>query len=208
MHSKNMDHSDYVKKQTLIGAVIGALLIGFIGGVVYSSYKLGGQAAVQANRPANMPAAAPTDEGPSIDMASQILKIEQYLKNHPKDEKAWAQLGHLFFDSDQYVNAIEAYQKSLEINPSQIGVITDMGVMYRRNKQPQKAVESFNKAISMDPKFETARFNKGIVLLHDLNDFEGGIKAWEELVQINPLATAPNGESVDSIIMRMKNTNQ
>ena len=76
--------------------------------------------------------------------------------------------------------------------------------MYRRNGQPKKAIEAFDKAISIDPGFETARFNKGIVLLHDLNDAAGGIKAWEEIIEQNPMAMAPNGESVDALVQRMK----
>lgn len=204
MAQKEVSTADYVKKQTLIGAVVLSLIIGFIGGAVYSSIKLGGQNAGGTASSSGMPPAGMTGEA-SVDMASKVLQLEQYLKNHPKDEKAWAQLGNLFFDSDQYANAIEAYNKSLEIQPDQIGVVTDLGVMYRRNKEPRKAIESFDRAIAMDPKFDTARFNKGIVLLHDLNDMEGGIAAWEELVKINPLATAPNGESVDAIVMRMKN---
>ena len=207
MKQEEISMADYVKKQTLVGAVILSLIIGFVGGAVYSSIKLGGQGRAGNAASTGMPPAGMTDEA-SVDMASKILQLEQYLKNNPKDDKAWAQLGNLFFDSDQYTNAIDAYHRSLEIQPNQIGVVTDLGVMYRRNKQPEKAIEYFDKAITMDPKFETARFNKGIVLLHDLNDLKGGIAAWEELVKINPLATAPNGESVDAIVMRMKKQQQ
>jgi len=42
------------------------------------------------------------------------------------------------------------------------------------------------------------------VLLHDLNDAAGGIKAWEEIIEQNPMAMAPNGESVDALVQRMK----
>lgn len=201
---KNIDVSGngMVKKQTLIGAVVLSLLIGFIGGAVYSSFKLGKQTVVQQRQ--GNPNQAAAEQEHQDEVASQILSIEQYLKTNPKDAKAWAQLGNMFFDSHQYTNAIEAYQKALEITPGQISVITDMGVMYRRNKQPKKAIEAFDKALAIDNTFETARFNKGIVLLHDLNDLEGGIKAWEKIVELNPVALAPNGESVDTLIQRMK----
>ncbi|WP_299983123.1 tetratricopeptide repeat protein [Desulfobacula sp.] len=201
---KETANKDYVKKQTLIGAVLLSLCIGFIGGTVYSSFKLAtdtkvGQGNVTA---ANTQAGGQQDN--SAEFASRILQLEQYLATNPKDAEALAQLGHLFFDSDQFVNAIEAYEKSLAIEPGKTGVITDMGVMYRRNKQPRKAIEAFDRALSIDPSFETARFNKGIVLLHDLNDAPGGIRAWEELVEQNPMAMAPNGESVDALVQRMK----
>ncbi len=195
--------NDMVKKQTLIGAVVLSLIIGFVGGTVYSTVKLG-DTQVQTSSPGNTNQAN-VDQDHSDEISSKILSLEQYLKTNPKDAKAWAQLGNMLFDSDQYAHAIKAYQKSLAITPDQIGVITDMGVMYRRNKQPKKAIEAFEQAISLDPTFETPRFNKGIVLLHDLNDAEGGIRVWEKIVEMNPVAMAPNGESVDALIQRMKN---
>lgn len=203
MSNKQAADHDMVKKQTLIFAVILSLSIGFVGGAVFSSIKLGSPISM-TGKPEQMTAQPEGNQGMSDAIATKILQLEQYLKTNPKDGEAWTQLGNLLFDSDQYANAIEAYQKSLAIDPNQIGVITDMGVMYRRNKQPEKAIETFDKAIALDPKFETARFNKGIVLLHDLGDAAGGIKVWEELVRINPLAMAPNGESVDAIVQRMK----
>jgi len=206
-------NKNFIKKQTLVTAVLVSLCIGFIGGTVYSSFKLAAdkQALQQKSQqmppqgnvtPGNNPMGEQQDN--SIEFSAKILQLEQYLEKNPKDAEAWAQIGHLFFDSNQSKNAIEAYEKSLAIEPNNIGVITDMGVMYRRIDQPQKAIETFDKAISIDPSFETARFNKGIVLLHDLNDVEGGIKAWEELVAQNPMAMAPNGESVDALVQRMK----
>ncbi len=207
MGKNSEELNDYVKKQTLIGAVVFALIIGFVGGTVYSSFKLAASTSTPSQQQAqvNQKAGQPQDqEGEAAAYAAKILQLEQYLKTNPTDAEAWTQLGNHLFDTNQYSNAINAYKKSLELAPGKIGVITDLGVMYRRNKQPQKAIEAFDKAISIDPSFETARFNKGIVLLHDLNDVPGGIKAWEELVKMNPMAMAPNGESVDSLIQRMK----
>ncbi|WP_300461520.1 tetratricopeptide repeat protein [Desulfobacula sp.] len=197
--------TDTVKKQTLVTAVLLSLCIGFIAGTIYASFKLSsdkpvqpqGKVAMNTNQTGGQPVNA-------IEFSAKILPLEQYLKQHPEDGEAWTQLGNLFFDSNQVKEAIDAYEKSLAIEPGKIGVITDLGVMYRRNNQPRKAIEAFDKAIAIDPSFETARFNKGIVLLHDLNDVAGGIEAWEALVAQNPLAMAPNGESVDALVQRMK----
>lgn len=206
---KETANTDSIKKQTLVTAVVLSLLIGFVGGTVYSSFKLAGSKQLNQQMP---PQTSPAMGNPSAtgqpdntaEFSAKILQLEQYLKKNPKDGEAWAQLGHLFFDSNQVKNAIEAYETSLGFSPDNTGVITDLGVMYRRNDQPGKAIEMFDKAISIDPAFETARFNKGIVMLHDLNDVQGGIKAWEDLVEQNPMAMAPNGESVDALVQRMK----
>ncbi len=190
----------YVKKQTLVGTIVLCLVIGFVSGTIYSSFKL---APVQSGAPANTKG-APQNSSP--DLSAKMLQLEQYLQQHPKDAEAWAQMGHLFFDTHQYADAIKAYTRSLEIQPDNPPVITDMGVMYRRNKQPEKAVEAFDRAIQVDPNFETAMFNKGIVLLYDLKDVPAGLAAWEDLLTVNPMAMAPNGESVDALIRQIRDS--
>jgi len=75
---------------------------------------------------------------------------------------------------------------------------------YRRSGQPRKAIEKFDKAVAVDPKHETARFNKGIVLMHDLGDRDGAIRTWEDLLEINPLAMAGNNQSVDQMVKHYK----
>jgi tetratricopeptide (TPR) repeat protein len=76
--------------------------------------------------------------------------------------------------------------------------------MYRRSGNPMEAIRSFDKAIELDPQHEISRMNKGIVLLHDLGDEKGAIRAWEELLKINPLAVSPTGQSVAQMLSRMK----
>jgi len=199
--NKENDITGMVHKQTLYMAILVSITLGFMAGAMYTSFKLAGQT------PGVQQAADSQDtesQEASAQMGSQILKLEQALKENPENVDAWTQLGNLFFDSDRFSDAIEAYGKSLSLKPGDPNVITDLGVMYRRNKNPKKAIETFDMAIAADPAFETARFNKGVVLMHDLDDLAGGIKAWEELVEVNPGATAPNGEPVSELVARMK----
>ena len=110
------------------------------------------------------------------------------------------QLGNLYFDNDQAEKAVVAYEKALAIDPNNANILTDLGVMYRRSGQPQQAVAAFDRAISVDPAHETARFNKGVVLMHDLNDTAGAVSVWKELADVNPVFTAPNGQTLDELI--------
>ena len=87
-------------------------------------------------------------------------------------------------------------------------VWTDLGVMYRRSGDPKKAIEAFDRAISIDPHHEISRFNKGIVLFHDLKDEKGALDAWESLLAINPDAKSPAGQSVKQLIDHIKNNHQ
>jgi tetratricopeptide (TPR) repeat protein len=76
--------------------------------------------------------------------------------------------------------------------------------MYRRNGQPDKAVEMFSKAATIDPNHEQSRFNKGVVLLYDFQDRAGAIAAWEDLLRANPAASSPNGQPMGEIIADLK----
>ncbi|MCK5837797.1 MAG: tetratricopeptide repeat protein, partial [Desulfobacula sp.] len=111
-----------VKKQTLVMAVLLSLCVGFIAGTIYASFKLAldkqepppGHAALNKNQTGGQPVN-------SIEFSAKILPLEQYLKQHPEDAEAWTQLGNLFFDLNQVKEAIDAYEKSLAIEPGKIG---------------------------------------------------------------------------------------
>ena len=192
--------SQYVKKETLYLACLLALAVGFFGGVMFGIYKTGPSGSVQTAAPVQ-PASIPQS---SADVSNKIAVLEREVAANPSDVAAWISLGNNYFDTDQYEKSIQAYKKALELVPDNANVWTDMGVMYRRSDRPQEAIKAFDKAIEVDPKHETSRFNKGIVLMHDLNDIKGAIEAWEGLLQINPVAVAPNGQSVDQMVVSMK----
>jgi len=136
--------------------------------------------------------------------SDRIAALERQTQAEPGNAKAWTELGNAYFDSNQYEKSISAYRKSLELDPGNPNVWTDMGVMYRRSGKPEEAIKAFDQAIAADPKHEVSRMNKGIVMLHDLNDFSGAIQAWEGLLEVNPIAMAPNGVSIDQMVTQLK----
>ncbi len=201
MSKKNTpDLSRYVKKENVYLACLLSLAVGFFGGVMFGIYKTGPSGPVQTAAPVQ-PAPIPQS---SADRSNEIAALEREVAANPSNVAAWISLGNNYFDTDQYEKSIQAYKKALELAPDNANVWTDMGVMYRRSGRPQEAVKAFDKAMEVDPKHETSRFNKGIVLMHDLNDIEGAIAAWESLLKINPVAVAPNGQSVDQMVVGMK----
>jgi predicted TPR repeat methyltransferase len=200
-----------VTRQALYMAILVSVTVGFILGAVYTSFKLAGGSPdthVHTDGPpaTGGKAAGPAGGGPDVD--ARIAELEDFLEQNPEDGKVWAELGHLFFDTHRFEEAIQAYHRSLAIEPDNPAVLTDLGVMYRRNGDPEKAVQTFDQAVAVSPGFETALFNKGVVLMADLNDLAGAMAAWEELVRVNPDATTAGGEKVADIIERMKQQNQ
>jgi cytochrome c-type biogenesis protein CcmH/NrfG len=188
----------YVRKETLLMVSLLALAVGFFGGVVFTVFKSDSKAPVPS-APVQMGTPAPATGG-----ADRIAALERKTQADPGNVNAWTELGNAYFDSKQYEKSINAFRKSLELNPNNANVWTDMGVMYRRSGKPEEAIKAFDQAIAVDPKHEVSRMNKGIVLLHDLNDFDGAIQAWEGLLEVNPLAMAPNGLSIDQMVTQLK----
>lgn len=201
--SKNVD-GQYVRKETFWLVVLLALAVGFFAGVMFAIFK-SDNAAVPGQPQAQIPQSQAA-QSPATDPArlSMIAALEKEAQENPANEKTWIELGNSYFDTGQNEKAIQAYRKALEINPNDANVWTDMGVMYRRSGNPQEAINSFDKAIEVDPKHEVSRMNKGIVLLHDVNDMDGAIKAWEELLEVNPVAMSPTGQSIDQMVQQMK----
>lgn len=199
MAKQKSPEGNFVKKETMLIVALIALVVGFLGGIFYSALQSGPTGSVQTT---SVPPQQQQQQPPGLtrEQASDILRLEQEVAANPANIDAWTKLGHVYFDINNPAKAINAYEKSLELRPDDPNVLTDLGVMYRRNGQPDKALTSFEKAIALDPRHEQSRFNKGIVLRYDMNDREGAVKAWEELLKINPNAMAPNGLTVSEAI--------
>jgi cytochrome c-type biogenesis protein CcmH/NrfG len=201
MAEKEKTESGYVKKETVILIALIALAVGFFGGTIFGVYK--SSSSVPASAPAPMQQTAQDNES-TAEQDNRIASLERETTSNPGNVGAWIQLGNLYFDTNKFMKAINAYKKSIELNPKNADVMTDLGVMYRRNGQPSEAIKAFDKATEIDPKHEVSRFNKGIVFMHDLNDLEGTIRAWEELVKVNPFALSPTGQPVKELVDKLK----
>jgi cytochrome c-type biogenesis protein CcmH/NrfG len=188
----------YIKTESMILVVVVTLMVGFLGGVVFSAYRTSSRLPMPGDSQAT--GGLPL----SPEQSRQISALEDQTRQNPKDVEALTQLGHLYFDTGQPVKAIEAYEKSLALDSSRPDVWTDLGVMYRRNNDPQKAVETFEKALSLKPDHQIALFNKGVVLMHDLNDLPGALESWDKLVIINPQAQTPGGDSIAELVRELK----
>jgi len=148
-------------------------------------------------------APAPAPPRDSIEAASQIQTLKEIVKKDPKNLPAWVELGNLYFDTDQPKEAIEAYSRYLAVKPDNPDVRTDMGIMYRRLGQFDRALEEFRKAAQSDPKHVNSRYNIGLVLLHDKQDIQGAVKAWEEFLKVDPNSERAQRISVQIEKMKM-----
>lgn len=188
-------------RESMIIAALASLIVGFVCGMAFQAYRTGAGARGEGVVSTPAPAVDPESAGARH---RALHELEAATAADPGDAEAWARLGNAYFDENRYPEAIEAYRRSLDIDPNQAGVWTDLGVMYRRSGRPGEAIRAFDRAVETDPEHEVSRFNKGVVLLHDLEDRPGAIRAWEGLLEVNPTAMAPNGQPVMSLVEQFK----
>ena len=187
-----------MKKETVILLVVIAFLVGFISGATVAILRgtKGAEKPAMVQKPQmalpgaqipspSVPGSAPSARD-SIEVASKINTLKEIVKKDPKNLPALVELGNLYFDTDQPKEAIEAYSRYLAIKPDNPDVRTDMGIMYRKLGQFDKAIEEFRKAAQSDPKHVNSRYNIGLVLLHDKQDIKGAVNGWEDYLRVDP----------------------
>jgi len=216
--NQELKKENTITRQAFYISLLISLTLGFLMGTAYTSFKLADSKqpgirqmppAMKGNTPKGMPA---TEKGAGGDQKTDLAtmadphvkELQAFLKENPDNAQAWIKLGNAFFDLDRFGDAINAYEKSLSIEPNHPHVLTDLGVMYRRNNEPEKALKAFSNAIAAQPDFEIAWFNKGVVYMHDLNDIPKAIEAWEQLVKVNPTARTSGGTLVSELIEKLR----
>lgn len=171
-----------MKKENLLFIVM-ALIIGVLVGILVSKGDKQKDVAQ-----VSMPAAPVPNNQQNIQM------LERLVADDPGNRGAWVQLGHSYFDADQPVKAIEAYNKALAIDGNDPDVLTDQGVMFRRLGWYDRAVENFTRANELNPKHEQSLYNLGVVYRYDLQDFAHAREVWTRYLEINP-----SGPGADNI---------
>ena len=186
----------YVTLNTALIIGLACLIVGFIAGNIYSLYKSGSMGFKQTSAPSSSQSISTAQSG-------RMLALEREIENNPNNLAAWLELGNLYFDTNKFSDAIQAYSKYINLNPDNPDVWTDMGVMYRRIGNPADAISSFDKAIELNPQHEQARFNKGIVQYYDLGNREAALETWNELIKINPNFITTSGQTIKEFVEKL-----
>jgi len=163
------------------------VLAGFLLGL-FAGYQIW-QSPVGVPGPATGPAPAVAPPASALgSFSAEIRELRNIVDKDPSNHAAWVRLGNLYFDTDQFTDAIDAYTKALELEPRDPDVITDRAIMYRRIGDFEKAVAELRRAMELDPKHLNSALNLGVVLRYDLNDVPGAIRAWQDYLTRNPPA--------------------
>lgn len=177
-----------MSKDLTKGLVLG-VVVGLVGGFFIG--RLASEPAAASVTPAAKapPVNAPQAGAPApaaMDIHAHIFQLEQVLRQNPKDVQAWVALGNACFDTHQAQKSIDAYAKVLELDPKNVSVLTDQGVMYRELKAFDKAIANFQAAQKIEPDHLQSLFNLGVVYGTDLKQKDKARKAIQRLLEKHP----------------------
>ena len=109
-------------------------------------------------------------------------KIEPALKNHPM---LYSLLGNAHASLGHSNEAHEYYQKALDIQPDDPGLLNNLGnALYLDNKL-EEAADIFQRVVAIKPDYADAHNNLGNIY-KALNNNELAIKHYEQAVKLNP----------------------
>lgn len=94
-----------------------------------------------------------------------IEQLKSRLLMNPSDFATLSALADMYFESAQYVEAFQTYDKALAVNPNCADCYNDRGLSLFYIGDPTSALESFDKAIALEPNFTHAWLSKGFVLI-------------------------------------------
>jgi tetratricopeptide (TPR) repeat protein len=74
-----------------------------------------------------------------------------YVKSHPDDPEAWRRFGFFYFHNQDFDRAIECYEKSLTVEPSQSAVLKFLGDAYYAKRSFKEAERCYQAALDAEP---------------------------------------------------------
>ena len=95
-------------------------------------------------------------------------------------------LGNIYNKMDYFQDAIDAYQKALELDPNSAIFWTNLGIVYRLTAQYDKAEECYKKALVLDPDYPQLYTSLGALHLTYTMKFDEAIRYLEKAIELDP----------------------
>lgn len=117
------------------------------------------------------------------DMKKGTEVHEAILSLRPNSAKAWYDKAMVLFSQDRYENAIEAFDRTLELDSSFVMALNHKGLSLVNLQRYSEAIEVLDKAIASKPDFYDAMGNMGLAL-YETDRYPEALETWKKAVAI------------------------
>ena len=135
-------------------------------------------------------------------LQQSVAPLRDAVNRNPADYDALVKLGDLYYDGQQFPNAIQYYERALAIHPENPDVRTDLGTAYWYTGNADKALAEMETSLKYKPGHPQTLFNLGWVKWQGKADAKGAVEAWRKLLKTNP--DYPQKQQVEQYIAKAK----
>ena len=93
--------------------------------------------------------------------------------------------GDTFFDLGKFEDAIQDYNKAIDLNPNNASYYYNRGTTFANLEKFEDAIQDYNKAIDLNPNDESVYYNRGVAFIY-LNEYEKAIENLSKAIDLNP----------------------
>jgi tetratricopeptide (TPR) repeat protein len=130
------------------------------------------------------PISAPENNEILLFPTSRTYKTVGEIKNE-FDYKVWQKKGQVFFSQGRYGEALQTFDKSIQMNPKYAESWNYKGIVLLLTCKFEEAIKCFDVAIALEPSFATAWNNKGEAL-YAMGRYDEAIQACDRAIQLDP----------------------
>ncbi len=208
---------EWQAKQVYVLAAV-CLLIGLAVGYLFRGSRSPASPAPAAMRAAADPGAAAHapmgqagmgSQPPTLDQMKQMAdkKAEPLLaklKDDPRNADLLAQVGNIYLATHQFKEAAEYLAKSLDVNPKNIPIRTQLASCLYYAGDVDGALQQLTRATTDDPKDANSLFNLGMIRLQGKKDTQGALSAWAQLLKSNPNLEPAKKAQVEKLMAEVR----
>ncbi len=104
----------------------------------------------------------------------------------PEMLRGMLQAARASLDAGRFGEAIAAYQAVLKRDPKNVDAMTHLGLIVAIGGHADSALETFERALTIDPNYAPALLFRGQVLYEAKHDITGAIASWEKFLKVVP----------------------
>jgi tetratricopeptide (TPR) repeat protein len=183
---------------TICGFALGLVIGSFLIGPHLAQTSLGPSGGVANAAEPVAPAAVGAPPMAQMNaVREQLAALKQTVEKNPRDVSALTQLGNMYMDAAKYPQAADYFERALAVREDPT-VRTDLGICYKQNGQPEKALAAFQRAASEAPEQWQAMYNEALML--------GEMQRWDDARAVASKLSAmrPNDPQVAQLVQALK----
>jgi tetratricopeptide (TPR) repeat protein len=132
-----------------------------------------------------------TEQMPSLEQMKQMADkkaqpLLDQLKTEPNNAQLLIGVGDIYKSTHQFKEAASYYEKSLQVDPKNVPVRTDMASCLYYIGDVDGAIAQLKKSLSYDPRHAGTLLNIGVITWKGKGDVDTAVAYWEKLLKLYP----------------------